>query len=119
MQSFKVMEGVTKGTLAGQRTEVVLQQREERPLCRGCLGPSKRTKRITSTFPDTNLSEPWGTGIRSFLIFCYQVVTMVTDLSFSQVMGSVQKYCMVLRYILVSQSTGHLLCFLDHLVTAG
>lgn len=52
----------------GQRTAAVLQQ-EEQSVCRGLVVPSKSTKCVASTLPDVKHYEPWGTGIRSFLIF--------------------------------------------------
>lgn len=99
----------------GQRTAAVLQQQEEQSVCRGLVVPSKSTKRVASTLPDVKHYEPWGTGIRSFLIFCSQILMMITDLSFFP--SGMQKYCSVLHHILVSQPTECLL--LGSLATAG
>lgn len=70
------------GDPLGQRTAAVLQQQEEQSVCRGRVVPSKSTKRVASTLPDVKLYEPWGTGIRSFLIFCSQILMMISNLSF-------------------------------------
>lgn len=68
-----------EGKPLGQRTELFCNNKRS---SRGRVVPSKSTKLVASTLPDVKLYEPRGTGIRSFLIFCSQILMMITDLSF-------------------------------------
>lgn len=97
-----------EGGPSGTRTAAVLQQQEEQSLCRGRVVPSKSTKRVASTLPDVKLYEPRGTGIRSFLIFCSQILMMITELSFfPAVCRNTAQFS--IHHVVVSQPTDHLL----------